>query len=220
MKKICCIFLAALWTGHFAYAQKTSPLYETYFSEPDAMKQDEEGGGYHFDTNDGYKVSMSDDGYYKLSSTEGVLLEEGDTDEGDNSFTRHGKWVEYHAGGKIKATGNYFQNQPFGHWQFFDDKGNPASAFDILVIIAEDGTTAYCKAGTELIYYDNGKLKEERFYKAEPFNGEDKIQVEDPETGKKIWNKVAVKAYRPKPFGTWIYYNNDGTVDRKEEKKN
>ncbi len=218
MKKIC-FTLLALWAGHYTYAQKTSPLYETYFSEPDNMKQDEEGGGYHFDTNDGFKVAMSDDGYYKLSSSDGVLLEEGDTDEGDNSFTRHGKWIEYHASGKIKASGNYYQNRPFGHWQFFDSKGNPASEFDILVIVAEDGTTAFCKAGTELVYYDNGKLKEERFYKAEPFNGEDRVQVEDPETGKKVWSKVAVKAYRPKPFGTWIYYNNDGTVDRKEDKK-
>jgi antitoxin component YwqK of YwqJK toxin-antitoxin module len=218
MKKICCTFLV-LWMAHHTYAQKMSPLYEAYFSDPDAMKQDEEGGGYHFDTNDGFKVAMSDDGYYKLSNADGVLLEEGDTDEGDNSFSRHGKWVEYHATGKVKASGNYFQNKPFGHWQFFDSKGNTTSEFDILVIVAEDGTTAYCKGGTELVYYDNGKLKEERFFKAEPYSGEDKIQVEDPETGKKVWSKVAVKAYRPKPFGTWIYYNNDSTIERKEDKK-
>ncbi len=219
MKKIYCALLVCC--GFQAvHAQKTSPLYEAYFSDPDAMKENEEGGGYSFKTKDGLKVSMSDDGYYKLLGSDGTLLEEGDTDEGDNSFSRHGKWMEYYASGKIKAAGNYFQNQPFGHWQLFDNKGNLSSEFDILVIAAEDGTTAYCKAGTELVYYDNGKLKEERFFKAEPYNGEDRIQVDDPETGKKVWSKVAVKAYRAKPFGTWVYYNNDGSVDRREDKKN
>lgn len=216
MKKIYIVagfFLAAAQ----AQAQKTEPLYEAYFSHPDDMVQDE-GGGYHFKVSS-LTVSMSDDGYYKLMNAEGAVLEEGDTDEGDNSFTRHGKWIEYYASGKMKASGNYYHNQPYGHWQFFNEKGTLTAESDILVIVGEDGNAAYCKAGTELVYYDNGKTKEERFYKAEPYMGEDKVLVENPETEKKVWKKVPVKAFRPKPFGTWVYYNPDGTVEKREDRK-
>lgn len=219
MKKIC-LSLALIAFATFSFAQKTDRLYEAYFSRPDDMEQDEQGGGYHFRIGDTLNVSMSDDGYYKLTNTEGAVLEEGDTDEGDNEFTRHGKWTEYYTSGKIKASGNYYHNEPYGHWQFFDMNGKPTAEFDIMVVIAEDGTTAYCKAGTEMVYYNNGKIKEERFFKAEPYNAEDRVQVEDPETEKKVWKKIAVKAYRPKPFGTWVYYNPDGTVEKKEDKKN
>lgn len=218
MKKVY-LSLAFSATAFISSAQKTTRLYEAYFSHPDAMEQDEAGGGYHFTVGDTLKVSMSDDGYYKLTNTSGDLLEEGDTDEGDNEFTRHGKWTEYYTSGKIKATGNYFHNQPYGHWQLFDAGGKPTSEFDIVVVVAEDGSTAYCKAGTEIVYYSNGKIKEERFFKAEPYNGEDRVLVEDLETEKKIWKKVAVKAFRPKPFGTWVYYNSDGTVEKREDKK-
>jgi|GEM_PF-1567499 len=201
-----------------AQAQKTEPLYEAYFSSPENMVQDEDGG-YHFATADGFRVSMSDDGYYKLMDNDGNVLEEGDTDEGDNNFVRHGKWTEYYPSGKRKATGSYYQNQPYGHWQLFDTEGNPAAEFDILVINADDGSVAYCKAGTELVYDRSGKLREERFFRAEPYMGEERIQVDDPETDKKVWKKVPVKSYRPKPFGTWITYNPDGTVEKREDKK-
>ena len=112
MKKI--YIAAGLCLATFGVrAQKTEPLYEAYFSHPNDMEQDE-GGGYHFKVS-GMIVSMSDDGYYKLMDQEGNVLEEGDTDEGDNSFNRHGKWIEYYATGKIKASGSYYHNQPYGH---------------------------------------------------------------------------------------------------------
>jgi len=207
---ICCL-LATL-----ACAQKTEPLYEAYFSHPDEMIQDE-NGGYHFKVGSQI-VAMSDDGYYKLMNAEGVVLEEGDTDEGDSDFQRHGKWIEYYPSGKTKASGSYYHNQPYGHWQLFDEQGNLSSEYDIMVIAADDGTTGYCKAGTELVYHSNGKIKEEHFFKAEPYNGEDRILVEDPETGKKAWKKIAVKAYRPRPFGTWNYYSPEGKVEKREDK--
>lgn len=218
MKKVCLavVFIA---TAYISAAQKTSRLYETYFSNPDAMVQDEEGGGYHFAVGDSLMVAMSDDGYYKLTNTSGSLLEEGDTDEGDNEFTRHGKWIEYYTSGKMKTAGNYFHNKPYGHWQFFDEAGKLTSEFDVLVLVAEDGTNAYCKAGSEILYYSNGKVKEERFFKAEPSIGEDRVMVEDPVTEKKAWKKVEIKTYRPKPFGTWVFYNSDGTVEKREDKK-
>lgn len=199
-----------------AYGQKTEPLYEAYFSRPDEMVQNE-NGGYHFKAGP-FTVSMSDDGYYKLLDQSGAVLEEGDTDEGENSFQRHGKWTEYYPSGKTRASGSYYHDQPYGHWQFFNEQGALVSESDILVITAEDGAIAYCKAGAELLYYDNGKIREERFYKAEPYNGEDKVLVEDPETGKKAWKKIAVKAYRPKPFGTWNYYNQEGVLEKREDK--
>lgn len=201
-----------------AQAQKTTPLYEAYFSHPDDMQQDD-NGGYHFDIGDSLTVIMSDDGYYKLVNRDGKVLEEGDTDEGDERFTRHGKWTEYYASGAPKATGNYYHNQPYGHWQFYNTSGKVQSECDILVITADDGTTAYCKAGEELVYYDDGKIREERFFRAEPYNGEDRVMVEDPETGKKSWSKITVKAFRAKPFGTWVYYGPDGTVEKREDRK-
>lgn len=218
MKKIC-LSLAFITASLLSFAQKNTPLYEAYFSHPDAMEQDEQGGGYHFTVGDTLKVAMSDDGYYKLTNTEGALLEEGDTDEGDNNFVRHGKWTEYYTSGKIKATGNYFQNKPYGHWQFFNTNGKLNSEFDILVVTTGDGTNAYCKAGTEVLYYDNGKIKEERFFKAEPFEGDEKIKVEDPVTNEQVWSVIKIKTFRPKPFGTWVSYNQDGTVEKKEDKK-
>jgi antitoxin component YwqK of YwqJK toxin-antitoxin module len=209
---------SALFLAFFgAQAQKTEPLYEAYFSHPDDMVQND-NGGYHFRVGT-LTVNMSDDGYYKLTNAEGALLEEGDTDEGDNSFQRHGKWIEYFANGKMKASGNYYHNQPYGHWQFFNEKGNLISESNILVLTSDDGNTAYCKAGTEVVYYEDGKIREERFYKAEPAMGEDRVLVEDPETEKKTWKKVPVKTYKPKPFGTWVYYNADGTVEKREDKK-
>jgi hypothetical protein len=219
MKKIC-LSLVLIASAIFSFAQKTDRLYEAYFSHPDAMEQDEQGGGYHFTVGDTLKVSMSDDGYYKLTNIEGDVLEEGDTDEGDNEFTRHGKWMEYYTSGKMKASGNYFHNEPYGHWQFFDMSGKPTAEFDIIAIIAEDGVMAYCKAGTEMVYYNNGKIKEERFFKAEPYDREERVKVEDPVSGEIVWSVVKGKAYRPKPFGTWVYYNPDGTVEKKEDKKN
>ncbi|WP_118972652.1 toxin-antitoxin system YwqK family antitoxin [Taibaiella koreensis] len=208
--------LALCLLATLAFAQKTEPLYEAYFSHPDDMVQDE-NGGYHFKAGS-LVVSMSDDGYYKLMSADGTLLEEGDTDEGDNDFQRHGKWIEYYSSGKMKASGSYYHNQPYGHWQLFSEQGNLSSEYDIIVIAAEDGVNAYCKAGTELLYHDNGKVKEERFFKAEPYNGEDRVMVEDPETGKKAWKKIAVKAYRSRPFGTWNYYTPEGKVEKREDK--
>lgn len=207
-----CLILSGAW------AQKTEPLYEAYFSHPDDIKQDDEGG-YHFKVGS-MVVYMSDDGYYKLMTADGILLEEGDTDEGENNFVRHGKWTEYYATGKIKASGYYYLNRPYGHWQFFNEKGSLAAESEVLVLVADDGNTAYCKAGTERTYYDNGKLKEERFYKAEPYMSEEKVLIEDPETEKKVWRKVPVKSFRPRPFGTWIYYNPDGTEEKREDKKN
>jgi len=217
MKKIY-LLVALTATAYISAAQKTTTLYEAYFSHPDEMVQ-EEGGGYHFTVGDTLKVSMSDDGYYKLTNDRGQLLEEGDTDEGDSEFTRHGKWIEYYTSGKMKASGNYFHNKPYGHWMFFDESGKLKSEFDILVLTAEDGTIAYCKAGSETVYHSNGKVKEERFYRAEPYNGEERVLVEDPATEQKTWSKVAVKAYRPKPFGTWVYYAPDGKEEKREDKK-
>jgi antitoxin component YwqK of YwqJK toxin-antitoxin module len=216
MKKIY-IAIGLCLSSVYAQAQKTEPLYEAYFSHPDDMVQDD-NGGYHFKAGS-LIVSMSDDGYYKLMDAQGVLLEEGDTDEGDNSFSRHGRWIEYYATGKMKATGNYYHNQPYGHWQFFNEKGSLVAESDILAITSEDGNTVYCKAGTEMVYYDDGKTKEERYFKAEPYMTEDKVLVEDPQTEKKVWKKVPVKSFRPKPFGTWVYYNPDGTVEKREDKK-
>ncbi len=210
------MFLLGAWCSQ---AQKLTPLYEAYFSHPDDMIQDEEGG-YYFTVDKGMKVFMSDDGYYKLTSADGTLLEEGDTDEGESAFVRHGKWIEYYPSGKMKASGNYFHDQPYGRWQLFDQNGLLVSEADILPIINDDGTVAYCKAGTELVYYEDGKIKEERYFKAEPYMAEDKVMVEDPQTGKKAWSKVMAKAFRPQPFGTWVFYNKDGTVERKEDKKN
>lgn len=218
MKKIY-FSIALLGFAQASFAQKITRLYEAYFSHPDAMIQDEESGGYHFTVGDTLQVSMSDDGYYKLTNTNGDLLEEGDTDEGDSEFTRHGKWIEYYGNGKKKAEGNYFHNEPYGHWLLFDPEGKLAGEFDILVMINDDGTTAYCRAGSELIYYRSGKIKEERFFKAEPYTGEERIQVDDPVTEKKVWKMMPVKAFRPKPFGTWVYYNPDGTVEKREDKK-
>lgn len=202
----------------YAQAQKARPLYEAYFSHPDDMQQDE-GGGYHFNVGDSLTVYMSDDGYYKMVNRNGKVVEEGDTDEGDDNFTRHGKWSEYYADGTLKASGSYAHDQPYGHWQLFGANGKIQSEYDILVIIAEDGTKAYCRAGEEIVYYSDGRVKEERFFLAEPYNGEERVAVEDPETGKKTWSKVAVKSYRAKPFGSWTYYNPDGTVEKKEDRK-
>jgi antitoxin component YwqK of YwqJK toxin-antitoxin module len=218
MKKIY-LSVALLGIIQTSFAQKTTRLYETYFSHPEDMIQNEEGGGYHFRVGDTLEVSMSDDGYYKLTNTNGDLLEEGDTDEGDSEFTRHGKWTEYYSNGKMKAVGNYFHNEPYGHWQLFDPEEKLATEFDILVLTNEDGITTYCKAGSEIIYRRNGKIMEEHFYKAEPYMGEDRVLVEDPVTEKKAWKMVPVKAFRPKPFGTWVYYNADGTVEKREDKK-
>lgn len=217
MKKILSA-AALLLTAQCGFAQKDAPLYETYFSRPDAMEQDEDGG-YHFKVGGSMTVHMSDDGYYKLTGADGTLLEEGDTDEGDDNFVRHGKWTEYYPGGKVKASGSYFANKPYGLWQLFNEEGKLKEQFSILVINAEDNTVAYCRAGSEIVYYDNGNVKEERFYRAEPFDGEERVKVDDIETGKSVWKKVKVKSYRPKPFGTWIYYNQEGKEERREDKK-
>jgi len=202
-----------------ASAQKMTPLYEAYFSRPDDMVNNENGPGYYFKVGDTLVVSMSDDGYYRLSNEKGTLLEEGDTDEGDNAFLRHGSWTEYYSNGKMRAKGNYFQDKPYGHWQFFTPSGNPTSECEVVPIVASDGTTAFCKAGREVVYYENGKIKEERYYIAEPYDMDSRIQVEDPETGKTKWQTIKVKAYRSKPYGTWVYYGADGKEERREDKK-
>ena len=217
MKKIL-LAAASMVVLQYGYAQKTSPLYETYFSQPDAMVQSEDGG-YTFKVAGNLMVHMSDDGYYKLMDNQGTLLEEGDTDEGDDNFLRHGRWTEYYPSGKIKASGNYFNEKPYGQWMFYNEDGKLMEEFTIMAIVTEDNTVAYCKAGAEHIYHTNGNIKEERFYKAEPFDGEDRVKVEDLETGKSIWKKVKVKSFRPKPFGTWIYYTPEGKEERREDKK-
>jgi len=202
-----------------ASAQNMRPLYEAYFSHPDDMENNEDGPGYHFKIGDSLMVSMSDDGYYKLITKSGQVLEEGDTDEGDNAFLRHGTWTEYYRNGKTRMVGNYFLNKPYGHWKFFNESGNPVSECDVVPIITADGTTAYCKAGLEVVYFSDGKIKEERYYIAEPYDEDSRVKVEDPETGKASWKTIKVQSYRSKAFGTWVYYNEDGTVDKREDKK-
>lgn len=200
------------------FAQNKNPLYETYFSRPEAMIEDEENGGYFFFVQENLKVSMSDDGYYKLMTKNGIIIEEGDTDEADNHFERHGKWIENYPNGKPKSVGNYFHDQPIGLWQLYGPEGMLQTEYNIQVIVAEDGNTAFCRAGTEKVFFTNGKIKEERFYKAEPTQTEQLVKVEDPETEKIITKKVKVTTYKAKPFGTWIYYNSDGTEAKREDK--
>ncbi|MFT4061627.1 MAG: hypothetical protein QM642_04635 [Edaphocola sp.] len=212
-------FSLAMSAACCSVAQNQSRLYEVYFSKPDRMKPDEEHGGYSFDVGDSLKVYMSDDGYYKLMLKNGTVVEEGDTDEGDNSFARHGNWSSYYRNGKLKENGNYYLDKPYGHWSFYDESGQPASEMEIVPIVAEDGNTAYCKAGREVLYFPNGKIKEERYHKAEPYDAQERVKVEDPETGKEVWKTVKVKAYKPKPFGTWVVYAADGTVEKREDKK-
>lgn len=216
--RILVLLALSLITSFSTFAQNKTRLYETYFSNPDAMIEDEENGGYYFIVGDSLKVSMSDDGYYKLMTQSGVVLEEGDTDEADDKFERHGKWTENYNNGKTKTIGNYYHNQPFGQWTLYNIDGSLSAEYNILVLVAEDGNTAYCKAGVERIYYNNGKIKEERFFKAEPIVSDEQVRVEDPETGKQIMQKIKVKSFRAKPFGTWIYYNNDGTEVKREDK--
>ena len=211
------LFIFGITSG--ASAQNTKPLYEAYFSHPGDMVNNEDGPGYHFKVGDTIVVSMSDDGYYKMSNDKGQVLEEGDTEEGEDNFQRHGEWIEYYSDGKMRTKGSYFLNKPYGHWQFFAPNGNPISECDVIPIIAEDGSTAFCKAGLETVYYENGKIKEERYYQAEPYDSEGKVQVEDPETGKKKWQAIKVKAYRSKPYGTWVYYDQEGKVEKREDKK-
>jgi antitoxin component YwqK of YwqJK toxin-antitoxin module len=217
MKKIYLSSLLLL-AAACSFAQKQTPLYETFFSRPDAMEQDE-GGGYHFLAGDNQKVFMSEDGYYKLLNKANVLIEEGNTEEMDDSFVRHGKWVEYFDNGVIKASGYYHKGTPYGLWKFYADNGKLREQFGIAVIQMEDGSFAFCKAGTEQVFYDNGKVKEEHFYRAEAFNGEEIVMVDDPVSGEKTRTKILKKLYRAKPFGTWFYYGEDGSLDKVEEQK-
>lgn len=207
------LFLA----GHNLYAQSAAPLYEVYFSDPDKMVEDEKGG-YHFTVKGGNVVYMSDEGYYKLTDGNNNVIEEGGTDEDNDTYLRHGNWKEYYASGKLKAEGAYYKGNAYGSWKLYDVDGNLQRVFSIVPLQTADGTI-YCKGGSEQVYYSNGKLKEERFYKAEPFEEQQTIEVEDPETEKKVPRTITKPSFRPVPFGIWVYYNQDGTVDREEEKK-
>lgn len=218
MKKLLLLF-PIIGSVFMASAQNMRPLYEAYFSHPDAMEDNIDGPGYHFKVGDSLIVSMSDDGYYKLSNKAGQVLEEGDTDEGDDIFLRHGTWKQFYANGKMSATGSYFENAPYGHWQFFREDGTPTSECEVIPIITNEGTVTYCKAGMEKVYFANGTIKEVRYYIAEPYDADSRVKVDDPDTGKSKWTNIKVKAYRSKPFGTWIYYNEDGTEAKREDKK-
>lgn len=217
MKKLILSF-GILTIAFAASAQNTSPLYETYFSNPDRMVEDEDGG-YHFDVRGGQTVVMKDDGYYKLTTADGAVIEEGDTDEEEDRFVRHGRWKTFYPNGTLQTEGSYLKGQPVGSWMFYGSGGNLQSEHNIAIIQNADGSVAYCKAGAEYIYHDNGKIKEERFYKAESIESTETIMVEDPETEKKVAKTIATTSYKPVAFGTWTYYNAQGEVTKSEDKK-
>jgi len=206
-----------LLCGQVVSAQSAAPLYEVYFSDPDKMIEDE-GGGYHFAARGGNIVYMSDEGYYKLTDGSGKVIEEGSTDEDNDAYSRHGNWKEYYASGKLKTEGAYFKGSPYGSWKQYDVDGNLQRVFSIIPIQTAEGV-AYCKGGSEQVYYSDGKLKEVHFFKAEPFEEQETIQVEDPETEKKVSRVITKPSFRPVPFGTWVYYNQDGSISKEEDQK-
>jgi antitoxin component YwqK of YwqJK toxin-antitoxin module len=217
MKKLIA-FLSFFGAAQMVAAQSTTTLYEVYFSNPDKMIESDEGG-YYFEVTGGNKVIMSDDGYYKLLNRAGTILEEGDTEEEEEQYLRHGRWKHYGPDGTLLSEGTYFKGKPVGQWRMYGAGGRLQQEYNIAVIQCADGSSVYCKSGGEYFYHENGKLKEERYYKAEPVEQKETVWVEDPETEQKVSQTITVPSYKPVPFGTWIYYNVEGEIIKREDKK-
>jgi hypothetical protein len=211
------LFILSFSLSQTIWAQRTSRLFEVYFSNPDAMINDKVDGGYHFKVNDTLTVYMTDDGYYTLKHKNGYVLEEGDTNEEDDRFTRHGKWKAYYDNGKPFTVGHYYKNRPYGNWTLYNEKGELYATYTIQVVQCENGKEAYCKSSETI--YKKDKIVEERFYKAIPVMAEDKIEVMDPNTKQVRIKSVPVKSFESKPFGTWIYYNDAGIEERRVDQK-
>lgn len=184
-------------------------------------------------------------GYWKSPNINGTLIFEGnfvdDIPQGTITYT-HAKEkykfseltylnenesdaVFYHPTKEVKAKGKYINDKKQGKWEFFDVRGNIISQENYEddkkhgeeIIFFEDGEKAIIKNwkdgvehGEIVEYYNNGNIK----YKGTFQDGNMEGLVEMFYYNGK--HKVRGKYQFSVKHGLWIYYNEDGTVARRE----
>jgi len=152
----------------------------------------------------------------KIYNDLGRVVSEGIIDEEGN---RNGEWTDYYTDGKIRAKGNYLNNQRSGKWTFYYKNGKV------------EQTGEYIRGRTTGIwtwYYENGTIEREESF----FNGkEDGILVEYSEEGRiitrgdyvegekegewyyKVGDHIEVGSYiTGLRDGIWRYFYNDSTL--------
>ncbi|KPK86972.1 MAG: hypothetical protein AMS27_03840 [Bacteroides sp. SM23_62_1] len=123
----------------------------------------------------------------KIYNESGNVVAEGIIDVEGN---REGPWKEYYQDGKIRATGNYQNNERSGKWVFYYKNGKVEQTGDFI-----RGRTT----GIWTWYYENGIMSREESY----FNGkEDGIMIEYSTDGRILTRGDYVEGEKE---GEWYY---------------
>jgi hypothetical protein len=143
------------------------------------------------------------------------ILSEGGFFRELDFFSRHGKVTEYYTDGKIESVGYYYRDQPIGLWKYYYPNGQLSKAYSITYVndSAAQGKNGFCKVGLYEEYYDNGNLKMSGCYQGGFDTGFYKSPIAEPP-----WEEY-VKVLVPvsKKFGRWVYYKQNGEIEKTEE---
>lgn len=158
--------------------------------------------------------------YYKLLSR-GKLLEEGGLGYSCvDCPDRNGRCNEFYVSGKVKTTGFYLRGKPVGLWSRYYENGQLQEQYTLTLTKNKEGYKGYIyRAGSYQSFYENGQVKTEGLYIVGEYEAIDSFPRIDPITGETEMLGEKRTDIRSKPFGIWVYYNPDGTVERREDEE-
>jgi antitoxin component YwqK of YwqJK toxin-antitoxin module len=128
-------------------------------------------------------------------------------------FKKFGKWTAYEPGtGKPKVQGYFFADEPIGSWCYYFANGQIEKHFSIARVQFESFYYT-CRVGLYEEYFENGSLKITGFYKVVI----DSISQARYDTNLNKLADVRVMGPVSRKDGLWLFYKQNGDLERKEE---